>query len=49
LKEGENVIDLFSLKGRVAAITGATRGIGHSLAIALAAAGADIVLLQRDS
>ncbi|MFA1819988.1 glucose 1-dehydrogenase [Virgibacillus oceani] len=43
------MIDLFSLKGKVAAITGATRGIGRTLAIALAGAGADIVLLQRDA
>lgn len=42
------MLDLFSLKGKVAAITGATRGIGHSLAIGLAEAGADIALLQRD-
>lgn len=42
------MLDLFSLKGKVAAITGATRGIGTSIAIGLAEAGADIVLLQRD-
>lgn len=44
-----HVLDLFSLKGRTAAITGATRGIGQSLALALAEAGADIVLVQRDT
>lgn len=43
-----SVLDLFSLNGRTAVITGATRGIGQSLAIALAEAGADIVLVQRD-
>ena len=43
------VLSLFSLQGRTAVITGATRGIGQSLAIALAEAGADIVLIQRDS
>jgi 2-dehydro-3-deoxy-D-gluconate 5-dehydrogenase len=37
---------LFSLNGKVAAITGATRGIGRSMALALAEAGADIALLQ---
>lgn len=43
-----NVLDLFSLKDRTALITGATRGIGQSLALALAEAGADVVLIQRD-
>ncbi|MFP3666481.1 SDR family oxidoreductase [Priestia sp. SIMBA_032] len=40
-------VDLFSLDGKVAAITGATRGIGRSMAISLAEAGSDIALLQR--
>ncbi|AWD67657.1 MULTISPECIES: glucose 1-dehydrogenase [Priestia] len=40
-------VDLFSLDGKVSAITGATRGIGRSMAIALAEAGSDIALLQR--
>ncbi|WP_077623251.1 SDR family oxidoreductase [Sediminibacillus massiliensis] len=40
--------NLFDLTGKIAAITGATRGIGKSMAIALAEAGADIALLQRD-
>ncbi|CAH0301916.1 MULTISPECIES: glucose 1-dehydrogenase [Priestia] len=40
-------VDLFSLDGKVAAITGATRGIGRAMAIALAEAGSDIALLQR--
>lgn len=43
------VLSLFSLQGRTAVITGGTRGIGQALAIALAEAGADIVLIQRNS
>jgi len=39
---------LFDLTGKVAAISGATRGIGQSMALALAEAGADIALLQRN-
>jgi 2-deoxy-D-gluconate 3-dehydrogenase len=34
--------DLFSLEGRVALVTGASRGIGAGLAMALARAGADV-------
>lgn len=37
---------LFSLEGQTALVTGATRGIGQSVAIALAEAGADVLLVQ---
>jgi 2-dehydro-3-deoxy-D-gluconate 5-dehydrogenase len=40
-------LDLFNLEGKIAAISGSTRGIGRSMALALAEAGADIALLQR--
>ncbi|KAJ5204726.1 2-dehydro-3-deoxy-D-gluconate 5-dehydrogenase [Penicillium cinerascens] len=43
-----NVSSLFSLSGRTALITGGTRGIGQAMAFALAEAGADIILVQRD-
>ncbi|MFR9503817.1 MAG: SDR family NAD(P)-dependent oxidoreductase [Rikenellaceae bacterium] len=36
-------LDLFSLKGKVAIVTGCKRGIGKGMAVALAAAGADII------
>ena len=42
------MLNLFSLEGKVAAITGPTRGIGRSMALALAEAGADVALLQRN-
>lgn len=37
--------DLFSLTGQTAVITGAARGIGQAMAIGLAEAGADIILI----
>lgn len=39
---------LFSLEGHLAVVTGGTRGIGQSMALALAGAGSDIILIQRD-
>ncbi|KEY69325.1 hypothetical protein S7711_08397 [Stachybotrys chartarum IBT 7711] len=39
---------LFSLTGQVAVVTGGTRGIGQSMALSLAGAGADIILIQRN-
>lgn len=39
---------LFSLTGQLAVITGGTRGIGQSMALSLAGAGADIILIQRN-
>ena len=38
-----NIIERFSLKGKVALVTGAKRGIGKGMAVALAEAGADII------
>lgn len=37
---------LFSLEGQTALITGATRGIGQAVAVGLAEAGADVILVQ---
>ena len=38
-----NVLDQFNLSGKVALVTGCKRGIGKTMALALAQAGADII------
>src|SRR6266853_876012 len=42
-----NVAPLFDLTGKTALVTGASSGIGQSIAVALAAAGADIIAVSR--
>src|SRR5438093_1100060 len=39
---------LFSLEGKTAIVTGASRGLGRAAAMALAGAGANVVLTARD-
>ena len=41
------MLDLFNLAGRTALVTGANTGLGQGIAIALAAAGADVVATGR--
>lgn len=41
--------NLFDLSGRLALVTGSSRGLGHALALGLAEAGANLVLHGRDA
>jgi 2-deoxy-D-gluconate 3-dehydrogenase len=41
------ILDTFGLDGRVAVVTGSSRGLGQAAAVALAEAGADLALIDR--
>jgi dehydrogenase/reductase SDR family protein 4 len=43
----DNVMSRFTLTGKVALVTGGSRGIGRSIALGFAEAGADIVIVSR--
>jgi NAD(P)-dependent dehydrogenase (short-subunit alcohol dehydrogenase family) len=44
----ENALGRFRLDGKVAVVTGGSRGIGRAIALGLADAGADVVIASRD-
>ena len=44
-----NVLDQFKLDGKIAIVTGASRGLGKAMAIGLAEAGADVALVASTS
>ena len=43
-----NVLDQFRLDGRVAVVTGGSKGLGRTMAEGLASAGADVLLVSRN-
>jgi gluconate 5-dehydrogenase len=45
---GKRMLEQFSLKGRIALVTGSSRGLGWAIAQALASAGSELVLNGRD-
>ena len=45
---GWSRVDIPSQRGRLAVVTGATGGLGYETALALARAGAEVVLAGRD-
>jgi 2-dehydro-3-deoxy-D-gluconate 5-dehydrogenase len=47
MSDQKSILDLFRLDGRIAIVTGASRGLGAGMALALAEAGADVALVDR--
>lgn len=47
--QARDILDTFSLAGRTAIVTGGSRGIGKSIALGLAQAGADVGIVSRET
>jgi NAD(P)-dependent dehydrogenase (short-subunit alcohol dehydrogenase family) len=47
MEREDDSMDLFNLTGKVAVVTGGTTGLGHSISLGLARAGADVVPTSR--
>src|SRR5262245_18655388 len=45
--DGKNVLEMFRLDGKVAIVTGGSKGLGKAIATALAQAGANVVVTSR--
>src|ERR1041385_6908125 len=43
------ILDKFKLNGKIAVVTGASRGLGQAMAVGLAEAGADVALVASSS
>ncbi|MCK4966736.1 SDR family NAD(P)-dependent oxidoreductase, partial [bacterium] len=48
-KSKDGILECFSLKGDTAIVTGASYGLGRAMAVGLAEAGADVVVVSRKS
>lgn len=47
--DAKKILDLFRLDGKIAVVTGASRGLGKAMTLGYAAAGADVVLCGREA